>query len=252
MRREPHENVATVLVDPCVLADLELDCLTRDLRLWRVVTAPVVVDGPRTAFQIRRRLLEAQRGAWDLAADWTPVWIGFGRSWERGRFASPALRDTLMDAGILAETLETATTWAGLPALKSAVTTALVDALTRTGTRPIVMCHISHVYPAGASLYFTVVAALTADPLAQWEGAKDAASRAIMDAEGTITHHHAVGRDHRDHLEAEIGPLGVEILRAVKAVVDPAGIMNPDALIPPGGGDSAARCARPSTAGPQG
>ncbi|MFB8147759.1 FAD-binding oxidoreductase [Microbacterium sp. NPDC056003] len=162
------------------------------------------------------------------------------RSWERGRFASPALRDTLMDSGILAETLETATTWAGLPALKSAVTSSLVDALTRTGTKPIVLCHISHVYPAGASLYFTVVAALTADPLAQWEGAKDAASRAIMDAGGTITHHHAVGRDHRDHLEAEIGPLGVEVLRAVKGVVDPAGIMNPGALIPPGDRDSGA------------
>lgn len=85
MRREPHENVATVLVDPCALDDLELDCLTRDLRLWRVVAAPVVVDGPRTAFQVRRRLVESQRGAWDLAAGWTPVWIGFGRSWERGR-----------------------------------------------------------------------------------------------------------------------------------------------------------------------
>jgi alkyldihydroxyacetonephosphate synthase len=156
-----------------------------------------------------------------------------GRSWERGRFAAPALRDALMDIGVLAETLETATTWARLPALKRAITDALTTTLTAAGTKPIVMCHISHVYPAGASLYFTVVAALTDDPQTQWQEAKDAASRAIGDAHGTITHHHAVGRDHRAYLEAEIGGLGVDILRAVKATVDPAGIMNPGVLVAP-------------------
>jgi alkyldihydroxyacetonephosphate synthase len=155
------------------------------------------------------------------------------RSWERGRFASPALRDTLLDIGVLAETLETATTWANLDALKAAVTSALTDALTAERTRPIVMCHISHVYPAGASLYFTVVAALTADPAAQWGRAKDAASRAIGQAGGTITHHHAIGRDHRPYLEAEIGSLGVTVLRAVKNALDPHGIMNPGVLVPP-------------------
>jgi alkyldihydroxyacetonephosphate synthase len=155
------------------------------------------------------------------------------RSWERGRFASPALRDTLLDIGVLAETLETATTWANLGALKSEVTSALTDALTAERTKPIVMCHISHVYPAGASLYFTVVAALTADPAAQWGRAKDAASRAIGEAGGTITHHHAVGRDHRPYLEAEIGSLGVAVLRAVKDTLDPSGIMNPGVLVPP-------------------
>lgn len=155
------------------------------------------------------------------------------RSWERGRFASPALRDTLLDIGVLAETLETATTWANLDALKAAVTGALTASLAAEGTKPIVMCHISHVYPAGASLYFTVVAALTADPAAQWARAKDAASRAIGDAGGTITHHHAVGRDHRPYLEAEIGDLGIAVLRAVKDALDPRGIMNPGVLVPP-------------------
>jgi len=153
------------------------------------------------------------------------------RSWERGRFASPGLRDTLMDIGVLAETLETATTWARLPALRQDVTDALTASLTAVGTKPIVTCHISHVYPAGASLYFTVVAALTEDPQGQWAEAKDAASRAIGAAHGTITHHHAVGRDHRAYLESEIGPLGVEVLRAVKATLDPHGIMNPGALV---------------------
>jgi alkyldihydroxyacetonephosphate synthase len=112
------------------------------------------------------------------------------------------------------------------------VTEAVTASLTAEGTKPIVLCHISHVYPAGASLYFTVVAALTGDPIAQWGRAKDAASRAIGAFGGTITHHHAVGRDHLPYLESEIGRLGVDILRAVKTALDPRGIMNPGALVP--------------------
>ena len=81
MIRNPHENVATVLVDPAILADLELLLVGLDLWVWPVATSPVVVDGPRRAFQIRRRMLEAKRGAWDLAAAWIPVWIAFGESW---------------------------------------------------------------------------------------------------------------------------------------------------------------------------
>lgn len=151
------------------------------------------------------------------------------RSWERGRFNAPGLRDTLLDIGVLAETLETAATWAGLSAIKTAVTDALLGAL---GGRPQIMCHISHVYPAGASLYFTVIAPLDEEPVAQWRAAKDAATRAIVEAGGTITHHHAVGTDHRGHLSGEIGDLGVEVLRAVKRTLDPHGILNPGKLIP--------------------
>jgi hypothetical protein len=84
MRRAPHENVATVLVDPRVLGDLELAMMALDLRVWPVRTAPILADGPRMAFQIRRRLLMSHRGGWDLAADWAPVWIGFGTSWHDG------------------------------------------------------------------------------------------------------------------------------------------------------------------------
>ena len=84
MRRAPHENVATVLVSPRALPDLELELMALDLRVWPVVTAPICVDGARTAFQIRHRLLTRHRGAWDVAADWTPVWVGFGPSWRDG------------------------------------------------------------------------------------------------------------------------------------------------------------------------
>jgi hypothetical protein len=84
MMREPHENVATVLVDPEVLHELEVHLMSLDLRVWPVATAPICSDGPRRAFQVRRRLLMAQRGAWDDAAAWTPVWISFGESWYDG------------------------------------------------------------------------------------------------------------------------------------------------------------------------
>ena len=84
MRRAPHENVATVLVEPRVLPDLELALMGLDLRVWPVGTAPICADGRRRAFQIRRELLQKHRGAWDLAADWAPVWIGFGTTWQDG------------------------------------------------------------------------------------------------------------------------------------------------------------------------
>jgi len=73
-----------VLVDPRVLGDLELALMAMDLRVWPVVTAPICADGPRTAFQVRRALLMKHRGEWDLAADWVPVWIGFGVTWQNG------------------------------------------------------------------------------------------------------------------------------------------------------------------------
>jgi hypothetical protein len=84
MQRAPHENVATVLVDPAVLRELEVHLMSLDLRVWPVATAPVHVDGPRAAFQLRRRLLIARRGEWDDAASWTPVWVAFGDSWYDG------------------------------------------------------------------------------------------------------------------------------------------------------------------------
>jgi hypothetical protein len=70
-----------VLVAPTVLPDLELELMALDLRVWPVQSAPICEDGPRQAFQIRRRLIESRRGAWDDATEWIPVWISFGSSW---------------------------------------------------------------------------------------------------------------------------------------------------------------------------
>jgi alkyldihydroxyacetonephosphate synthase len=153
---------------------------------------------------------------------------GPGEAWAHARFAGPHLRDDLLDRGALAETLETATSWSGLQPLRDAVARALRDTLGQA----VVGCHVSHLYPTGASLYFTVLAARDSeDPAGQWERAKRAAGDAIAAAGATITHHHAVGRDHAPWLEAEHGRLGVELLRALKERCDPAGIMNPGVLV---------------------
>jgi alkyldihydroxyacetonephosphate synthase len=156
-----------------------------------------------------------------------------GESWRRHRFEAPYLRDRLMDGGLLVETLETAATWMALPAVYDAVRRALREALSRDGKRPLVMSHVSHCYPTGASLYVTVIADRDDQlPIQQWLSAKRAATDALLAAGGTLTHHHAVGADHRPWLELEIGPLGVEVLRAVKQRLDPNGICNPGVLLP--------------------
>jgi alkyldihydroxyacetonephosphate synthase len=154
------------------------------------------------------------------------------RAWEHGRFNAPYLRDSLLSAGALCETLETATNWSNVPAVKAAVTEALTTSLAESGTPALVLCHISHVYPTGASLYFTVVAGQRGNPIEQWRKAKTAASDAMVRTGATITHHHAVGADHRPWMRDEVGDVGVRVLQAVKAALDPAGILNPGKLIP--------------------
>lgn len=156
-----------------------------------------------------------------------------GRAWAAGRFRTPYLRDALLDHGVMAETLETATRWSSLEALHAAVRGALRDALSARGTPPLVMCHVSHLYPTGASLYFTFIARQQEGAeLEQWRAAKLAAGDAIVAAGATITHHHAVGRDHTRWMEAEVGATGLGLLRAVKERLDPTGIMNPGKLLP--------------------
>jgi alkyldihydroxyacetonephosphate synthase len=143
------------------------------------------------------------------------------------------MRDELLDRGVLVETLETATSWSGLDALYRGVAGALRESLGARGTPPIVMCHVSHLYRSGASLYFTFFARQQAgEELEQWRAAKKAASDAIVANGGTITHHHAIGRDHVPWMRAEVGETGIELLRATKERLDPAGIMNPGKLLP--------------------
>jgi alkyldihydroxyacetonephosphate synthase len=181
-------------------------------------------------------LVRARRkAAASLLRDGRAIRLGHrvGESWKSHRFRAPYLRDRLMDGGLLVETLETAATWSALPTVYDAVRRALRESLTRMGRRPLVMSHVSHGYPTGASLYVTVLADRDDDlPIQQWLVAKRAATDALLAAGGTLTHHHAVGADHRPWMEREVGPLGVEVLRAVKERLDPQGICNPGVLLP--------------------
>ncbi len=159
-----------------------------------------------------------------------------GRAWLAGRFQAPYLRDDLLSHGVIVETLETATRWSNVEALHDAVTGAIERALEAEGTPGIVMCHVSHLYETGASLYFTFIARQrTGHEIEQWRAVKHAAGEAIVAHGGTITHHHAVGRDHAPWLEREIGERGVAALGALKLEFDPAGIMNPGKLLPEAG-----------------
>ncbi|HEY3507446.1 MAG TPA: FAD-binding oxidoreductase [Actinocatenispora sp.] len=182
-------------------------------------------EGEPDAVRYRRRaaarLLHAYGGV--------PLGAAPGAAWLRGRYGAPNLRDTLLDHGLLVETLETAADWSALPELYRAIRATLRERLGRA----LVLTHVSHLYRSGASLYVTVLALRDrADPVAQWTAAKRAVTATITGHGGTLTHHHAVGVDHRPGLVDEIGERGVALLRAVKSTLDPAGIMNPGTLIP--------------------
>jgi len=225
---DPNETIVSMTMSTAGAMTKRL--LAAYLRLRRVRNGCLIVIGFQgTADDVRHRreyvaeILRDNRAA--------PLGRSAGHAWERNRFAAPMLRDTLLDEGALAETLETAATWTKLPAVYAAVREALRVNL---GDGAVVGTHVSHVYPTGASLYFTIIAA--GDPerrVEQWAEAKAAVNAAIVAAGGTITHHHAVGTAHREHVTRDLGgAVGVEMLRAVKTAVDPRGVLNPGKLIP--------------------
>jgi alkyldihydroxyacetonephosphate synthase len=152
-------------------------------------------------------------------------------AWRDAFLQAPYLRDTLIAAGIFAETFETAVTWDRLGDLVRTVREGAREALGGDGT---VTCRLTHVYPGGAAPYFTALApARRGDELAQWDEVKAAISEVVLAGGGTITHHHAVGRDHRPWYDRQRPEPFAAALRAAKAAVDPAGILNPGVLIDP-------------------
>jgi alkyldihydroxyacetonephosphate synthase len=151
--------------------------------------------------------------------------------WRDAFIQMPYLRDTLVAAGVLAETFETAMTWDRLTSVVAEVRERTEAALDGAGR---VTCRLTHAYPDGAAPYFTVLApARRGSELEQWDEVKAAASEAIAGAGGTITHHHAVGRDHRPWYDRQRPDPFAEALRAAKRAVDPAGILNPGVLLDP-------------------
>ncbi|MBN1966528.1 MAG: FAD-binding oxidoreductase, partial [Anaerolineae bacterium] len=177
--------------------------------------------------------IKAARG---IAGDHGGVHIGriFGNQWLKSRFRTPYLRNTLWEMGYAIDTLETATPWHNVPTMLEAIESALRSALADTGERIHVFTHLSHVYPLGSSVYTTYLFRAASNPdetLARWQALKTAASTAIVEHGGTISHQHGVGTDHAPYLAAEKGLLGISALKAVCQHFDPAGIMNPGKLL---------------------
>ena len=174
-------------------------------------------------------------GEWDEGAVRRPR-SGAGESgadavgaWRTAFLRAPYLRDAFVSMGILSETFETAITWERFAALHAAVMAAAGEAIGPAGR---VTCRVSHVYPDGPAPYFTVLApARRGEELEQWAAVKAAASQAILGAGGSITHHHAIGRDHRPWYDRQRPEPFAAALRAAKAAVDPGGMLNPGVLI---------------------
>ena len=157
-----------------------------------------------------------------------PLGASPGRAWRRDRFRTPYLRDWLLDHDVAVDTLETAVPWSRVETAHRDVLRALQTSLARHAGGGLAMAHLSHSYPDGACLYFTVIYPLDAPGgVKQWEAIKTDATRAVLAAGGTLSHHHGVGLDHAPWLGEEKGALGMAALRAVKAVLDPAGLLNP-------------------------
>lgn len=158
-----------------------------------------------------------------------------GRQWYNSRHETAYFREQLINWGVLVDTIETATTWDNLLHLYGEVRSALRGALEEEGGKSMVGCHVSHSYREGASLYYTFFAPMVEEggEEAQWERVKRAASEAIMEYGGTISHHHGVGYEHAPWMMKEVGDVSLEAIRAVKGVMDPADILNPGKLIPP-------------------
>ena len=156
-------------------------------------------------------------------------------SWREAFLGAPYVRDALVALGVLAETFETAITWERFQAFHERVTAAAEEAVLRQGgATGRVFCRFTHVYPDGPAPYFTVLApARRGEEVEQWAAIKQAVSDAIITEGGTITHHHAVGRDHRPWYDRQRPQPFAEALRAAKVALDPRGIMNPGVLIDP-------------------
>lgn len=189
-----------------------------------------------------RPLVEADRsGGLAVCKSFGAVDLGHGiaRTWLVDRYQTPYLRDVLMDHGVLTDTLETATTWDNVESLHGRLAKAIADASIAAGSPALVMTHVSHCYREGASLYVTFLVRMVQGQagskrsdavLAQWHAVKRAATECIMTNGGTLSHHHGIGYEHAPWMETEVGRLGLDVLGAAKAALDPGNIMNPGKL----------------------
>jgi alkyldihydroxyacetonephosphate synthase len=159
---------------------------------------------------------------------------GAAGAWRSSFVSAPYTRDALVAASVLSETFETAITWDRFAEFDAGVREAVESAIARVCGGGTLTCRFTHVYPDGPAPYYTVLApSRPGAELEHWAEIKRIAADAVLDGGGTITHHHAVGRDHRPWYDRQRPALFGRALRSVKAVLDPAGIMNPGALLDP-------------------
>jgi alkyldihydroxyacetonephosphate synthase len=153
-------------------------------------------------------------------------------AWREAFLRAPYLRDTFVAIGVLSETFETAIAWERFPALHERVMAAAHAAADGVAGAARVSCRFTHVYPDGPAPYYTVLApARRGEEVEQWAAVKAAVSDALIAEGATITHHHAVGRDHRPWYDRQRPDVFAAALRGAKAAVDPAGVMNPGVLV---------------------
>jgi len=211
------DGSASVLVLGFESADHDLDAwIARAAELCRDAGGEVPADAVRT----RRDEGAAREGA--------------AGAWRNAFLQAPYLRDVLVRAAFLSETFETATTWDAFPAFHAGAMEATADAVRRVAGAGTVTCRFTHVYPDGPAPYFTVMApGRRGSELEQWAEIKHAASEALLRLGGTITHHHAIGRDHRPWYDRQRPDPFARALRAAKEALDPHGILNPGVLIDP-------------------
>jgi alkyldihydroxyacetonephosphate synthase len=157
---------------------------------------------------------------------------GAAGAWRRAFLQAPYLRDVLVSLAVIAETFETAITWDRFEAFHAEVGARVGDALKRVAGAGSLACRFTHVYPDGPAPYWSILApGVRGSELEQWGEIKAAASDAVIDLGGTITHHHAVGRDHRPWYDRERPELFAGALAAAKRALDPAWVMNPGVLL---------------------
>jgi alkyldihydroxyacetonephosphate synthase len=180
----------------------------------------------RRQFVATREVIHAHGGLWMG----TPI----GKMWQKSRFLTPYLRNTLWERGYALDTLETAVPWSSVLSTAEIIQTVLRDGLAGDDERVLVFAHLSHMYKDGAGIYVTYLYRRADDPdetLRRWQTLKGAASRAVLAQGGTISHQHGVGLDHAPYLVAEKGKLGMQLLNTVQRTFDPQRVMNPGKLL---------------------
>jgi alkyldihydroxyacetonephosphate synthase len=158
----------------------------------------------------------------------------FGEQWQKNRFRTPYLRNTLWEMGYGVDTLETAIDWSNTQKMVEQIEEALSTTMAAFNEKVHIFTHLSHVYPYGSSVYTTYLFRLPSSPeetLARWHAMKSTASQAIINLGGTISHQHGVGLDHLPYLEKEKGSIGIEAINTLCHQFDPKGIMNPGKLV---------------------